>query len=132
VPAGVVTITPIASLLLFGIYEKLSLQMRKPPIGEYNLGALAGAVIGSIGGLFAVGLPPAILARNPALLFGTPILGLISWLVSGVLGWLLGGQIGPRLGEKYGSQQSEIVGGALAGLIPVMSIILWSWYMVTR
>ena len=129
---GAVIFTRIASLLLCGICEKLSVQMRKPPIGEYNLGALAGAVVGAIGGLFAIDLPPAILARNPALLFGTPILGLISWVVSGVLGWLLGGQIGPRIGEKYNSQQSEIVGGALAGIIPVLSITLWSWYMVTR
>jgi len=106
--------------------------MRKPSIGEYNLGALAGAVVGSIGGLFAVGLPPAILARNPALLLGTPILGLLSWLLSGLLGWFLGGQIGPRLGEKSGSQQSELLGGALAGLAPVICITLWSWYMVTH
>jgi hypothetical protein len=119
-------------LLLFCIYEKLPVQMRKPSIGEYNLGALAGAVVGSIGGLFAVGLPPAILARNPALLLGTPILGLISWLVSGVLGWFLGGQVGPRLGEKYDSQQAELLAGALAGLVPVVCITLWSWYMVTH
>jgi len=119
-------------LLLFSVYEKLSSHMRKPPIGEYNLGALAGAVVGSIGGLFAVGLPPAILARNPTLLFGTPILGLLSWLVSGVLGWFLGGQVGPRLGEKFYSQQAELFGGGLGGLVPVISITLWSWYMVTR
>jgi hypothetical protein len=106
--------------------------MRKPPIGEYNLGALAGAVVGSIGGLFAVGLPPAILARNPALLLGTPVLGLLSWLISGLLGWFLGGQIGPRLGEKFYSQQAELFGGALAGLVPVVCITLWSWYMVTH
>jgi hypothetical protein len=119
-------------LLLFAVYERLSPHMRKPPIGEYNLGALAGAVVGSIGGLFAVGLPPAVLARNPALLFGTPILGVLSWIVSGLLGWFLGGQVGPRVGEKYGSQQSELFGGALAGLVPVVSITLWSWYMVTH
>jgi len=106
--------------------------MRKVPIGEYNLGALAGAVVGSIGGLFAVGLPPAILARNPALLFDTPILGVVSWLISGLLGWFLGGQVGPRLGEKYRSQQAEIFGGALAGLVPVVGITLLSWYLKTH
>jgi hypothetical protein len=121
-----------AALLFFFVYEKLSPHMHKPSIGEFNLGALAGAVVGSIGGLFAVGLPPAILARNPALLFGTPILGLLSWLVSGLLGWFLGGQVGPRLGEKFGSQQAELFGGALAGLVPVVSITLWSWYMATH
>jgi len=107
-------------------------QMRKVPIGEYNLGALGGAVVGSIGGLFAVGLPPAILARSIALLLGTPILGLLSWLVSGVIGWFLGGQLGPRLGEKFNSPQVEVLGGALAGLVPVISITLWSWYMATH
>jgi hypothetical protein len=106
--------------------------MRKPSLGEYNLGAVAGAVVGSIGGLFAVGLPEAILHRNPALLFGTPILGLLAWLVSGLLGWFLGGQAGPRLGEKFNSQQAEILGGALAGLVPVVSIAVWSWYMATH
>lgn len=106
--------------------------MRKPSIGEYNLGALGGAVVGSIGGLFAIGLPPAILYRNPAFLLRTPILGLICWLVCGVVGWFIGGQVGPRLGEKYGSQQAEIAGGALAGLIPVAGIVLLSWYMTTR
>jgi hypothetical protein len=127
-----VILAPIASLLLFAVYEKLPMQMRKPPIGEYNLGALAGAVVGSIGGLFAIGLPPAIFHRNLAFLFATPILGLICGLVCGVVGWFIGGQVGPRLGEKYGSQQAEIVGGALAGLIPVAGIVLLSCYMTTR
>ena len=81
---------------------------------------MAGAVVGSIGGLFAIGLPPAILARNIALLFRPPILGLLCWVVCGVVGWLLGGQIGPRLGEKFNSQRAEILGGALGGLIPVL------------
>ena len=119
-------------LLLFAAYEKLLAQMRKPPIGEFNLGSLAGAVVGSIGGLFAVGLPPAILAHNPALLFGTPILGLLSWLVSGLLGWFIGGQVGPRVGDKFYTQQSELLGGACAGLVPVVCIVLWSWYMATH
>jgi hypothetical protein len=38
--------------------EKLGKQMLKPPLGEYNIGALAGAVVGSIGGLFAIGVVP--------------------------------------------------------------------------
>jgi hypothetical protein len=121
-----------AALLFFFVYEKLSPHMRKPSIGEYNLGALAGAVVGSIGGLFAVGLPPAILAGNPAALFETPKVALLCWLVGGLLGWFLGGQIGPRLGEKYRSQQAEILGGGLAGLVPVLSIALLSWYLKTH
>jgi hypothetical protein len=106
--------------------------MRKPPLGEYNMGALAGAVVGSIGGLFAIGLVRAILARNITLLFGTPILGLLSWVVCGLLGWFLGGQIGPRLGEKHYSQRAEILGGALGGFIPVVLVALWAWYMSVR
>ena len=108
--------------------EKLGQQMIKPPLGEYNMGALAGAVVGSIGGLFAIGVVRAILDRNIALLLGMPILGVVSWLVCGIAGWLLGGQIGPRLGEKYYSQRVEILGGALGGVIPVLLVALWAWY----
>jgi hypothetical protein len=108
--------------------EKLGKQMIKPPLGEYNMGALAGAVVGSIGGLFAIGLVRAILGRNIALLLAMPILGVVSWLVCGIAGWLVGGQIGPRLGEKYYSQRVEILGGALGGVIPVLLVALWAWY----
>ena len=92
--------------------------MRKPPLGEYNLGSLAGAVVGSIGGLFAIGVVRAILGRNLALVFATPILGMLSWVVCGIAGWLVGGQIGPRLGETYYSQRVEILGGALGRADP--------------
>ena len=103
--------------------------MLKTPLGEYNMGALAGAVVGSIGGLFAIGVVRAILGRNITLLFGTPILGLVSFLVCGIAGWLVGGQIGPRFGEKYYSQRVEILGGALGGLIPVLLVAVWALYM---
>ena len=103
--------------------------MRKPPLGEFNLGSLAGAVVGSIGGLFAIGMVRALLARNLALVFETPILGMLSWIVCGVVGWLMGGQIGPRLGETYYSQRVEVLGGALGGLIPVLLVAAWALYM---
>ncbi len=103
--------------------------MSKPPLGEFNMGALAGAVVGSIGGLFAIGVVRAILGRNIALLLSTPILGLLSWVVCGIVGWLAGGQIGPRLSEKYYSQRVEVVGGAVGGLIPVLLVALWALYM---
>jgi hypothetical protein len=103
--------------------------MRKLPLGEYNLGALAGAVVGSIGGLFAIGVVRALLGRNPALIFSMPILGMVSWLICGIGGWLAGGQIGPRLGEKYYSQRVEMLGGALGGLLPVMLVAAWALYM---
>ena len=106
--------------------------MRNPGFGEPNLGALAGAVIGAICGLFAIGIGPAIAERNLALLFGTPILGLVSWLICGLLGWVLGGQLGARLGEKFESQKIEIIGGIIAGLVPVLVIAYWGWSMVRK
>jgi hypothetical protein len=119
-------------LHLSRVCEKLPLHMRKPPVGEFNLGALAGAIVGSIGGLFAIGVVRAILTRNLDLVFSTPILGMISWVVCGLVGWLLGGQIGPRLGETYYSQKAEILAGALGGLLPVLCVALWAWYMSTH
>jgi hypothetical protein len=106
--------------------------MSKPPLGEYSLSALVGAIVGSIGGLFALGLPRAILGRNAALLFTTPLLGMICWLVCGPVGWLLGGQIGPRLGERFRSASAEIFGGVLGGLMPVVLIAVWGWWYITR
>jgi hypothetical protein len=106
--------------------------MRNPGFGETNLGALAGAVVGAIGGLFAIGIGPAIVGKNLALLFGTPILALISWVVSGLLGWVLGGQLGPRLGEKLDNQKVEVIGGIIAGLVPVILIAWWGWSMANK
>ena len=96
------------------------------------MGALAGAVVGAIGGLFAAGVPRAILGKNPALLFATPVVGLLCFLICGVIGWLLGGQLGPRLGEKFNNPRAELVGGGVAGLLPVMGVSLWAWYSITH
>jgi len=106
--------------------------MRKPGFGEANMGALAGAVIGAIGGLFAIGIGPAIAAQNIRLLVGTPVLAIISLLVCGPLGWLIGGQIGPRVGGKFNTQRAETIGGIIGGLIPVLLVALWGWYMTPR
>ena len=107
-------------------------QKMKPRLGESNWGALAGAVVGATGGLFAVGIAPAIIAKNPALLFRYPIIGVFGMLVGGPIGWLVGGQLGPRLGEKCDSHRAEIVGGVVGGLVPVAIIALWGWYMKTH
>ena len=104
--------------------------MKRPPFGEANLGALSGAVVGAIGGLFAIGIGPAILGKSVALLFGTPILALVCWFVSGPIGWLIGGQVGPRVGQKFNTPRAELVGGAIGGLVPVVLIAIWGWYMV--
>jgi hypothetical protein len=104
----------------------------KPGLGEANLGALVGAVVGATGGLFAVGIAPAIMDKNPALLFRYPMVGVVGMLVSGPIGWLVGGQIGPRFGDKFNTQRAEITGGVLGGLVPVVLIALWGWYMKTH
>lgn len=106
--------------------------MRKPGFGEANLGALAGAVIGGIGGLFAIGIGPAIAGKNIRLLVGTPLLAIVSLLVCAPLGWLIGGQIGPRLGGKFNTQRAETIGGIIGGLVPVILVALWGWYMTGR
>ncbi len=103
--------------------------MRKPRFGEANFGAMAGAITGAIGGLFALGIPEAILDRNPAALVSAPRLGLICLLISGPIGWVLGGQIGPRLSNTV---KTESVLGVVGGLIPVTLIALWGWWYVTR
>jgi hypothetical protein len=106
--------------------------MRKPGFGETSLGAIMGAVTGSIGGLFAVGIVPTILYRDITELFRTPIFALISWLTSIIGGWFVGGQIGPRLGMRNRSRRAETIGGCIGGLIPIAAIMVWSWYMTAR
>jgi hypothetical protein len=88
---------------------------------------LAGAVVGAIGGLFAVGIVDAITQRNLSLIV-KPTLGVIGLLLSGPSGWLLGGQIGPRFGEAFRSVRAEIAGGVLGGLVPVVLVALWAWW----
>jgi hypothetical protein len=106
--------------------------MRKPGFGETNLGAVMGAVVGSIGGLFAVGIVPAIIYKDITVLFRTPTLALMSWVGSIIGGWFVGGQIGPRVGARFKSQRAEMVGGAVGGLMPIAVIVAWSWYMMVR
>jgi len=55
----------------------------RPGLGEPNLGALVGAVVGAIGGLFAVGIAPAIIDRNLAV---RPLDGFIVKWVNGWIG----------------------------------------------
>jgi len=106
--------------------------MRSPGFGEANMGALVGAVIGAIGGLFAIGIGPAIVGKNIRFLVGTPILAILSLMVCGALGWIIGGQLGPRLGGKFNTQRAETIGGVMGGLIPVVFVAIWGWYMAAR
>ena len=105
--------------------------MQRSPLGEANVGALVGAIVGSVGGLFAFGIVRAIVYHKLSLIFSTPSLGLICWLVSGPAGWLIGGQIGPLLAGAKQSLHVEAAGGALGGLVPVLLIGLLGWYVMT-
>ena len=102
-------------------------MIRKPGFGEANLGAVAGAVTGAVGGLLAVGIPMAISGRNPALLVEFRNLAVIGFLISVPVGWLVGGQIGPRLVPVCGESRGEIIGGIVGGLLPVLAIMYWAW-----
>jgi hypothetical protein len=104
--------------------------MRKPGLGEANLGAVTGAVVGAVGGLFAVAVPYAILTHDWRALSAARTLGLIGFLVSTPIGWLLGGQFGPRLEGLLRQRAAGIVGGVVGGLIPVGGFLYWGWRLV--
>jgi hypothetical protein len=104
-------------------------HMNGPPLREYSLSAMVGAIVGSIGGLFAIGLVRAVLLRKLALVFSMPILGLLCWVLCGAIGWVLGGRLGPWLGQRLNSPRAEVLGGVLGGLIPVLLVALWAWYI---
>ena len=104
--------------------------MKLQPL-QPSLGAIVGAIVGSVGGLFALGIAPAILTRDPSMFRATPTLSVICWLISGGVGWVLGGQLGLRLNERFDHQNAEAAGGIVGGLIPIILIALWGWYMVT-
>jgi hypothetical protein len=100
----------------------------RPSIGEANRSALIGAAIGSIGGLFALGLAPAIMYHSPEWIMRWPKLNLFSFCLCGTVAWLLGGQIGPRLLGIFGLRNGLIIGGIIGGLMPVAGIVAFGWY----
>lgn len=102
-----------------------------PEWGNLNTGAVAGAVVGSIGGLFAVGIPPAIVFRSFQAMFSTPKLAVICFIISGLLGMVIGGLLGPRIGRATGNPWAEFIAGGVSGLVPVAAVLWWSYYMVT-
>lgn len=104
---------------------------RKPTIGEANLAALIGAVIGSVGGLFAVGLIPAIMTRKAQYLIVAPTLSVMCFFGSGVVAWFLAGQLGPRLEGWLGERAANITGGIIGGLIPLGVLAYWGWRLAT-
>jgi len=105
--------------------------MRKPGIGEPNLGATVGVVVGAVGGLVALATPLAIMRGDIGVLSEARTLGLVGFLVSSIVGWFLGGQIGPRLEGRLSERNAGIAGGILGGLVPVAGFALWGWYLAT-
>lgn len=97
-----------------------------------SLGALVGAGIGAIGGLFAPGIAPAILTRDLAVFRATPTLSMICWVVTGLLGWLLGGPLGLWLNRRFEHRNAEVAGGTAGGLFAISVVALWAWYQVTH
>lgn len=104
----------------------------RPPIGEANLAALIAAVIGCIGGLFALGIAPSIITGNIQFLAAYPVFNVVSFFLSGIIGWFMGGQIGPRLQRWFGNQGGLITGGIIGGIIPVAGMIGAGWYLSTH
>jgi hypothetical protein len=80
---------------------------------------MAGAAVGAMGGLFSLGVGPAISLGDPRLLFNTPKLSMICWLVSLAVGWGIGSFIGPLLGRKFRSERAEIMGGVIGGVLTI-------------
>jgi hypothetical protein len=104
--------------------------MRKPHLGEANLGSLIGAIIGAIGGLFAVTIPYAILTQDIHALSLARSQGLKGFLVCTPIGWIIGGQIAGRLEGKLSDRAGGIIGGVIGGLVPVSGFLYWGWRMV--
>jgi hypothetical protein len=98
-------------------------------MGQANLAALIGGSIGSITGLFAMGIMPAILEHDLHRLMSQPNLSLFCFFVGGVVGWLAGGQIGPRIEKPRAVPRAHIVGGVIGGLIPFGCLVLLGWFL---
>jgi len=106
--------------------------MKPGSIGEPNLAALIGSSIGSITGLIAIGIAPAILDQNPRLMLAHPTIGLICFVVAGAFGWLVGGLLGSQLAQRRRMRKGYIVGGLIGGLIPFAAFVFLGWFLWTH
>ncbi len=107
--------------------------MRNPEdFGRPNYGAMAGAVVGGIGGLFALGLIPAIITRDIHWVVDLRTANVLGWVVSVPLGWVFGSLIGRPLGNKFRSERFEIAGGIVGGLLIIGVVAAFGYYLATR
>jgi hypothetical protein len=98
-------------------------------MGQANLAALIGGSIGSITGLFAMGIVPALMEQDVHRLMTQPNLSLFCFFIGGAVGWLVAGQIGPRLEQPRAIQRAHIIGGIVGGLIPFAGFVLLGWFL---
>ncbi|MCU0771864.1 MAG: hypothetical protein MUE94_08885 [Verrucomicrobia bacterium] len=106
--------------------------MKPGSLGEPHIAALIGSSIGSITGLFAIGIAPAILEQNARLMIAHPTIGLLCFVVGGVVGWIAGGLLGSTLGRTRGFQQGYITGGVIGGTLPFAAFVLLGWLLWTQ
>ncbi len=99
--------------------------------GEPNLAALIGACVGSITGLFAIGIAPAIIEHNAQLVIAHPTIGLFCFFVGGICGWLVGGRLGLKFARPRRIEQGHIAGGVIGGMLPFALLVLLGWFLWT-
>jgi len=106
--------------------------MRDPQFGRPNYGGMAGAVVGGIGGLFALFFVPAIITGDIQWVISYRFFNVVAWIVSLPVGWCLGWLIGRPLGNKFRSDRAEMAGGVLGGLLTIGLVAGYGWYFVSR
>jgi hypothetical protein len=119
--------------------------MKTPDYVPSSIGAMLGAVIACIGGLFVFDIVRAIAlwpdfrllphfggqgSATQASLFQTPKLSLICSVACLPVGWFVGGWIASKLAGKFRSQRAEMLGGLIGGMVPLILIGLWGWHKV--
>jgi hypothetical protein len=106
--------------------------MKPGGLWEPNLGALIGTSIGSISGLFAIGIMPAILEKNAGLMIAHPSIGLCCFFLGGACGWLAGGGLGAKLARPPQTQSGYVLGGLIGGSLPFAAFVLLGWFLWTQ
>lgn len=90
---------------------------------------MTGAAVGAMGGLFSLGIVPAVALGDPRVLLNTPLLNGLCWVVSLLIGWSLGSLLGVSCGRRFRSERAEIAGGALGGVATIGLGALIGWWL---